>query len=320
MIKARSAMLFSMFAGAFAFFIVAPPAQAGSCHAHAHAHDQCGQWTWYQTKSGGSVSCEANANSPGVHSHAWASAECFLFFCNKVVGGHGWWTDGCGPKHYWWHYSVGTGRFTVVSKEPTAEMEVLIPVTAPPESLPPPSGEKPVEGAIARQGITAADDAIVELELKIGIGTADGKVLKVLEGTATLGGPRSSAPGLRATGALRRVLAGVKPRDPDSRLNRARVTKDFVSQRVKVPTNQQLEFHFDLSANVGGDDPDEDTIRDSSPPSGDYLSSAASLGATLRLVDQSGRFVLKSLDREEGDSEGGGKPKARRSQDPDPGR
>ncbi|MGH9379092.1 MAG: hypothetical protein ACRD2Z_00525 [Thermoanaerobaculia bacterium] len=227
-------------------------------------------------------------------------AECFLFSCNKVVGGHHWWLNGCGPKHAWWHATAGTGRFLVVSTQPVAELELVIPVEPPPETLPPPDGRLPVRDGLAQQGFAVADDAVVNLEVHIAIVTADGRVLPLLEGNATLGGPTSSAPGLSTSDSLARVLRRTTTAEQDpARVARVSVARDFVSAPVRVPTNQELEFRFDLKLDVGGDDPREGEVRDSAPPDGDRLASAASLGATLRLTDRSGRFVLKSLEIEE---------------------
>ncbi len=293
-------LLVALLAGAGLWIAAEPAAIAGSCHAHSHSHDQCAWHTRSRSQSGGSVSCDAATNTPGVHSHAFANADCFLFFCNKVGGGHAWWQNGCGPKHYWWHWNVSTGRFMVLGDEPAAEMEVVIPVKAPPQSIPRPNGERPPKDAIAQQGMTASGDAIVKMEVEIGIATEGGRVIPVLQGSATLGGPKSRAPGFRAEGALGELLGRVS----EGEVNRASVGRDYVSERVKVPTNQEVEFVFKLRADVGGDDPEEATHRDFSPPEGKMVASAASLGATLRLADQSGRFVLKSLDDEEEDSMG----------------
>jgi hypothetical protein len=271
----------------------AAPAFAGSCHAHAHSHDQCAWHTRSRTKSGGSVSCDANTNTPGVHSHAFAVADCFVFSCNKVVGGHHWWQKGCGPKHAWWHANAGTGRFMVRGDGPTAKMELLIPVEPPDATLPPPSGRVPVAGGLARQGITVADDAVVDLEIEAAVVTAEGKVMELLKGRARFGGERSTAPGFEASEALGQVL--IPLRAP----GRVGVGRDYVSAQIEVPTNQPLEFRLELTLGVGGDDPKEGTVRDSKPPEGERLASSASLGATLRLADRSGRFVLESLDRED---------------------
>lgn len=285
--------------GGAAVCATAAPAFAGSCHAHAHSHDECGWHTRSRTKSGGSVSCDANTNTPGVHSHAFAVADCFLFSCNKVVGGHHWWQDGCGPKHAWWHASAGTGRFIVLGEGKTAKMELVIPVEPPDATLPPPSDRRlPVRDALARQGIVVADDAVVDLEVKIAVVTAEGRSLELLSGSARFGGPRSAAPGFKPSGSLGRVLTKVLDSDRGG-VGRALVERDYVSAPIEVPTHQELEFRFELTLGVGGDDPKEGAVADSKPPEGDRLASSASLGATLRLADRSGRYVLQSLDTED---------------------
>jgi hypothetical protein len=244
-----------------------------------------------------------------VHSHAFSSADCNIFLCNKVVGGHAWWKNSCGPKHYWWHAKAAGTPFVVVGDAPTAEIEVLIPARAPLEALPRPSGERPVKDGIALQGMVAAADAIVSMNAVIGIIAPDGKITHLVNGAATLGGPKSAAPGLKASGDLRAVLSAVAP---GGEVARAAVRKDFVSRRISVPTNKPLDFHFELSVDIGGDDPKEGRVRDSSPAPGQLAASAASLAATLRLVDQSGAFALKDLEQEddsgdEGDPIGRGK-------------
>lgn len=297
--------------GAAALCAVAAPAFAGSCHAHAHSHDQCAWHTRSRTRSGGSVSCDANTNTPGVHSHAFSNADCFLFFCNKVVGGHHWWQDGCGSKHAWWHASAGTGRFMVIGEEPAAEMELVIPVEPPDQTLPPPSGLLPPREGLARQGVVAAEDAVVDLEVEVAVVTADGRVIELLSGKATIGGAKSPAPGVKVSEALARVLDRTLDSDRAG-VAHARVGRDYVSAPIKVPTNQELEFRFDLRLGVGGDDPKEGSVRDSTPPEGKRLAASAALAATLRLADTSGRFVLKSLDSEDQDSSEDRGPKGER--------
>jgi hypothetical protein len=275
--------------------VPAAEAVAGSCHAHSHSHDQCGWHTRSRTKSGGSVFCDASTNTLGVHAHAFSGSECFLFFCNKVVGGHGWWKSGCsGPKHYWWHANAGTGRYVVVSDEPAAEVEVLVPVEAPRGGIPLANGERPVKDGIALQGITAADESVVELDLSIAIADQTGEISTVMKGTAALGGPKSDVPRLVTTGDLRDVLRQV---EGDEGVNMAKVVQEFVSRRVKVPTNQPFELLFNIDSNVGGDDPSEKDIESVDPGREERVASAFSFGATLRLTDQSGAFTLKDLEQ-----------------------
>jgi hypothetical protein len=277
----------------------ASTAQAVSVHTHSHAHDAVAVQTTVDNDAGlFNASGDAPSTVPGAHAHAWASASVGFFNVTKRGSGHGWFADGNAPKHWWWHWTAGTGRFIVEGPAgESTDLQLVLP-------LPGQAGNDPMEpndpspiGPDPKQGFYADDSLTVGMDLMGGIAQGD-NTQSLWRGTALLGGPNSANPGLQATGDLANVLRQNPTSENPMGISRnsAQVATELKSKTVRVRANEPFDLLLDLRAWSGA--PPTDPIPE--PPlltvgNNRVFGTAANFVVNMALLNTSGRFTLRPI-------------------------
>ena len=229
--KSVRVLFFLIISGSF--LVGAGKSWAVSTWVSVHCHGACSSTTLTDHDFGlWSASSERRCFHSGTHSHAWASANVEWFRVNKNVGGHGWFYDGCSPKHWWWHSKSSTN--TLVAKGDVSPGDpVMLRARIHPSSnaitsrIPAyenqPLGEDIPNGMFAQEDLSTTVDILIRV-------IQEPNIVTVLASRVAVGGPTSPSPGLIASDPIASAITFVE----DPRRNSVIITEEIVTPPVPV--------------------------------------------------------------------------------------
>ncbi len=229
-------------------------APAGTVQLTAHAHDLTGELNIPKsvTHPTLAIADTGNVDRPGAHARSWGAAVVTGGVLKKSTGGEGWVVDGNSPKHQYWYANAGTGEFVIPSASPdisTANLRLLILPTG--EAVDPamPAAAPPEVRQYPSQGMFAENDFTVQLKLDSSI-VQNGQTTDVFHGSALLGGPNSTSPGLQTLGDfdqfdLFESIAG-EGNPGQQRLGIVTPNRFLAPTAVNVLTNTPFTLNLDL--------------------------------------------------------------------------
>jgi hypothetical protein len=207
--------------------------------------------------------------------------------------------DGNAPKHWWWSWAAGSGAIIIDGVPADLFMQTQIPAANTVVNPGQPTDAVPSGFLTPSQGLFVDRNLEGYLGVFVDIREPNQQRERLFNGTASLGGPSSAEPGLKATGDLINKLQA----DQAGQRAIAAVSTPALGRTTMVRPGQVIELFMDISGNLDGPDRTEPPMHEIEP--GAIYGGAESLVAQLRLVGAPDSYRMRAL--MPGDAQGNGR-------------